>query len=386
MTTWDYGHFNIFSLTPDGSINGGTVDWAGGDDGLSVPAPALLQSYRDLGAQLVQISHPRATGAFTFQQHFDRIGLHFDFEQGKAVGVDSAMPLPRSMLRLPADGPIFTDRFEAIEIYNGFVLGDDASGRITDRRVDRVTKDWFNFLSIGRKMVGLGSSDSHGIYATPNGSPRTYVWVADDDPAAAGLDAQVLAGVLGGNAMFSNGPFVEAWIDAGDQSATVGDEYAAQADVAYTLKVRVQSPTWARFDRIEVFKDQVYDRQPNPAYVCGLDPCGDGKVCWEGQCVVDLFGSDVSIDVDPAIVAADDGGERYEVTESFELTSAEDGWIVVRVSGITPLFPVLPVRVGWAEGSNPVSDAPKRGVPALAMTNPIYVDVGGDGWRPPMAP
>ena len=387
VTTWDYGHFNIFPLVPDGSINGGTVDWAGGDAGLSVPTPQLMTQYRDKGAQLIQVSHPRATGAFTFQQHFDRIGLTFDFQRGVAVGADEAMPLSRSMLRLPAEGPLFTSDFEAIEIYNGFVLGPDAGGRITDRRAERVVKDWFNFLSIGRKMVGLGSSDSHGIFRTPNGMPRTYVWVDDDDPTAVGLDDQVLAGVLGGRAMFTNGPYVEAWLQTVDGGmAALGEELQPGVDEAYTLHVRVQSPSWAAFDRIEVFKDQVYDRQPNPPYVCGLDPCDSGKVCWEGACVADLFAPSEGMDVDPQLVDAEGGGQRYEITETFDLTSAEDGWVVVRVRGSSPLFPVLPNQVGWADGADPVTDPPARGVPALAMTNPIYVDVGGDGWRPPLAP
>ena len=390
VTTWDYGHFNIFPLVPDGSINGGTVDWAGGDDGQSIPPPQLMQSYRDKGAQLIQVSHPRATGAFTFQQHFDRVGLKFDFGRGVAEGVDDAMPLPRAMLRLPADGALFTPEFEAIEIYNGFVLAPDVGGRITDRRVERVTKDWFNFLSIGRRVVGLGSSDSHGIFGTPNGMPRTYVWVADDDPAAIGLDDNVLEGVLAGRAMFTNGPFVQAWLEAADgQQAAIGAELTPAADAAYTLHVRVQAPAWAGFDRIEVFKDQVYDRQPNPPQVCGpqgLDPCGDGEVCWEGACMDDLFAPTVGMDVDPQLVDAEGGGQRYDVTETFELTSAEDGWVVVRVRGSSPLFPVLPSQVGWEPGADPVTDAPSRGVPALAMTNAIYVDVGGDGWRPPFAP
>ena len=387
VTTWDYGHFNIFPLVPDGSLNGGAVDWAGGDEGPSLPTPTLLQQYRDKGAQLIQISHPRSTGAFTFQQHFDRVGLTFDFARGVAEGVDANMPLERSMLRLPAQGALFTEEFEAIEIYNGFVLGEDAGGILTDRRAERVVKDWFNFLSIGRRMVGLGSSDSHGIFRTPNGMPRTYVWVADDDPAALGIGDEVLQGVLAGRAMFTNGPYVEAWLEtAAGQRAALGAELTPAADETYTLHVRVQSPTWAPFDRVELFKDQVYDRQPNAPYVCGLDPCGPGQVCWQGQCVADAFAPSVAMEVDPPIVDAEDGGQRYEITESFELTSAEDGWVVVRVRGATPLFPVLPNQVGWPDGADPVDDPPTLGVPALAMTNPIYVDVGGDGWRPPLAP
>ena len=135
-----------------------------------------------------------------------------------------------------------------------------------------------------------------------------------------------------------------------------------------------------------MFQDQVYDRQPNPPFVCGLDPCGDGEVCWENRCVPDQFAPNESYDVDPSLVEVAGGGARWELEHSVELRSDQDGWVVVRVRGVTPLFPLIPGQVGWEDGARPISEPPTRGVPALAMTNPIYVDVGGDGWRPPMAP
>jgi hypothetical protein len=74
----------------------------------------------------------------------------------------------------------------------------------------------------------------------------------------------------------------------------------------------------------------------------------------------------------------------------------EDAWIVIRVSGERPVFPVLIEGALSAENLAAVLAANndsqleaalgERGVPAGAFTAPILVDFDGGGWRAPFAP
>ena len=62
---------------------------------------------------------------------------------------------------------------------------------------------------------------------------------------------------------------------------------------------------------------------------------------------------------------------------------------LARVTGLTGLWPVIPQRsthvvpVADLVAGKPLVD---QGVPALAFTNPVFVDVDGGGWRAPFAP
>ena len=76
------------------------------------------------GAQVVQVNHPRATsqGIGSFQQNFDRAGLSFDFGARAFGGNPSVAPLTALALGLAEDAPLFSDKFDAVEIYNGYHL------------------------------------------------------------------------------------------------------------------------------------------------------------------------------------------------------------------------------------------------------------------------
>ena len=67
-----------------------------------------------------------------------------------------------------------------------------------------------------------------------------------------------------------------------------------------------------------------------------------------------------------------------------------DFWLLARVTGLTGLWPVIPQAVDPT--GIPVADLVAgtplvgQGGPALAFTNPVFVDVDGGGWRAPFAP
>jgi hypothetical protein len=69
----------------------------------------------------------------------------------------------------------------------------------------------------------------------------------------------------------------------------------------------------------------------------------------------------------------------------------EDSWVVVLVRGTPgvsrPLFPVLPYNIDPATNTTLADlvdgNLGEGGEPALAFSNPLYVDVDGGGWTPP---
>ena len=86
------------------------------------------------------------------------------------------------------------------------------------------------------------------------------------------------------------------------------------------------------------------------------------------------------------------GASRTDITVTLTLTGVtEDVWIVAIARGTDgvsePLFPVLPASID--QGSNTTLDdltdgnLGEAGPPAFAFTNPLFVDVNGDGWTAP---
>ena len=86
------------------------------------------------------------------------------------------------------------------------------------------------------------------------------------------------------------------------------------------------------------------------------------------------------------------GGSRTDITATLTLEDVtEDTWIVAMVSGTDgtsePLFPVLPASLN-EDGNTTLADLTdgnlgESGTPAFAFTNPLYIDVNGDGWTAP---
>jgi hypothetical protein len=128
--------------------------------------------------------------------------------------------------------------------------------------------------------------------------------------------------------------------------------------------VRVRSPAWAKVDHLIVYANS-------------------------------------RVVADQAIPA--DRGTDYETQIHVDL--ANDAWVVAEVTGSGNLFPVVSaiefppldatviikaLAVGLDLSSLPLTSdlAPSHVhiVTPYAITNPIWIDVGGDGWTPPKPP
>ena len=67
----------------------------------------------------------------------------------------------------------------------------------------------------------------------------------------------------------------------------------------------------------------------------------------------------------------------------------KDLWLVARASGTVGMFPTIPAGVDAKSATIDqlvAGNTQGIGVGALAFTNPVYVDVDGNGWRAPFAP
>lgn len=188
--------------------------------------------------------------------------------------------------------------------------------------LDRTLLDWYALLDRGLRYTATGSSDSHRLIYPGVGYPRTFVAVADDRPEAI-EPAAVVAALKGGRALVTTGPLVLPRIgDAGP-----GDTVSAPNGTA-RLDVVVRAARWIDVRRLEVVVngERVVDQTMRPT------------------------------------------GRVHRGRFSFELRFDRDSWIVVVARGDRPLDDVLP----WVR-ARPV-----------AVSNPIFVDLDGDGgWRLP---
>ena len=86
------------------------------------------------------------------------------------------------------------------------------------------------------------------------------------------------------------------------------------------------------------------------------------------------------------------GASRTEITATLTLEGvSEDTWVVAMASGSDgisePLFPVLPASLNQNTNTTLADltdgNLGEGGTPAFAFTNPVFIDVDGDGWTAP---
>ena len=277
------GHFNLFPVTPDPSLpNGGAEPWW--------DTPRDTQELFDrmrarAGDQAItQINHPRTPGMFSLSR----------FEAQTAE---------------PLSPELFSWDFDIFELLNGGV-----------DNLPQVRDDLFAMLSVGRRKIPVGSSDSHYAYI-PCGHGRTDVWLDSDDPSAVTVDA-VREAVLAGHVIVAGGTTLRASLDTGSGAVLPGETTTGANG---TLAISVRAPDWIAPGTLKVWRnwEVVFEQELTAAT----------DAVW--------FDEDVPIEV------------------------TEDAWITVEVEGSESIGPL------W------------RDFTAYAMTNAFFVDVDGDGWEPP---
>ncbi|MFT7463889.1 MAG: hypothetical protein ACI9EF_002237 [Pseudohongiellaceae bacterium] len=188
---------------------------------------------------------------------------------------------------------------------------------------DVLLRDWFSLVGRGEGVVAVGSSDSHTV-GDPVGQGRTYVLGDSSDQGHIDV-SQVCRNIVAGRCSVSMGIFADLRVADG---GGMGDVVAATAGTL-DLVLHLAAPTWVRLQTVQLYVNGVEVlRQP----------------------------------VNPM-----DGVHDEQLPLSIDLPG-HDAYIVAAVRGAGIDEPFWPMHNDYT----------------LAVTNPIFADVNGDGsWASP---
>jgi hypothetical protein len=202
-----------------------------------------------------------------------------------------------------------------------------------------------------------------------------------------------------GRAVGGQGLYVQTRLLAASTSqeadlTLAGSIDAATTDGAVDLEIRVQAPTWARFDRIEVYANG--SSAPDAKGTVSpylFSAAAPWATLLEGDCDPSTTGDGdfdiTTVNVHPSVA----GGMRQEVTLTVPRTGlTDDTWFVVIVRGTDgvcpPMFPVYPrsidIDANLTLAAMLDGNVGELGTMALGVTNALYLDVDGTpGFQPP---
>ncbi len=401
ITTFDYGHFNGYPFTIDPGVpSGGSTDW-----GKQAPAGMDFPSAGALNATPAEIfalatAGARSTPETTIQinhidSHFQPMQIDTSVVGPISDGLDDAERVRRRLPSIVDAGNLF-HHFPALELWNGADRAQQENFLLQRIGI------WFNHLNKGLRTTAISDTDTHTFGDLESAGART--WTASSSDSVPGLsDAEVAQAVDAGRAVGGQGVYVQTRLLAGDGSGAVADlTFGGSTDVATTngeasLEIRVQAPTWARFDRVEVYANgssapDAKSDVPSP-YLFSAGP--PAVTLLEGDCnpatsdATDGGQFDyTAVNVHPTVV----GAERHEVTLSVPFTGlTQDTWFAVVVRGsddvCPPMFPVHPRSLNTA-GNTTLADlldgnVGENGTMALGVANALYLDVDGNGFEAP---
>ncbi len=202
-----------------------------------------------------------------------------------------------------------------------------------------VVFNWMQLLNQGYRIPGVINADAHYNFHG-SGFRRNFVRCSTDEPAE--IDTmEMVRNSSAGKIVMSNGPFLSvqargnSLAENSEISAQIGDEMAVdQASVK--LDVKVQCPNWLDINRVQVVV--------NGRLVPDLD--------FTRRETEGMFSND---------------GVKFEQT--IEVPLKEDAHVIVIAAGER-------LKLGRVMG-------PVHGeLMPIAISNPIYIDVDGDGFQP----
>jgi len=195
------------------------------------------------------------------------------------------------------------------------------------RSVDRMIDDYLGLLNHGHLATATGNSDTHHLTYNMGGYPRNYLRVPDDRIGHV-TPQDVAQAIKAHHAFFTTGPFLRLRAGQGD----IGDLVPAPGGRA-KLDIEVDAAPWVSVHRVILYVN------------------GKEAQRWSVPPSQDVV--------------------RFRVTD--DLTLPADGYALVRVDGDKLLAPVV--------GDNKIF-----GVYPLALSNPIFFDVNGNGRYDPALP
>jgi hypothetical protein len=215
--------------------------------------------------------------------------------------------------------------FDVLEIVNSAHY--DTTENVAARR------DWFNLLRRGYFYPLVGSSDSHEIDQDEPGFSRTYLYRdnAGDRPMST---ASLLQQIREGHSFASNGPILDLTVQGKYRPGDLAPAPEGRAQVT----LDVWTAPWIEVDKVQLF----VNGKPRLVQVKAIQ---DSKATHlQGHVNLDL---------------------------------KQDVFVVAEVTGTKDLWPVLQHRQWLPE--------PDNGVKPFALSNPVFVDVDGNGeYDPPL--
>ncbi len=195
------------------------------------------------------------------------------------------------------------------------------------KHIDQLIDDWMSLLNHGHLVTATGNSDTHHLNYNLGGYPRNYVRVPDDRIEAV-TPTQVAMGVKGHHSFFTTAPFVRLTANGGD----LGDLVRAPGGKVH-VELSVEAAPWVTVSVVTLYLNgQDYKKWQVPRST-----------------------------------------QVMRLRTKLELQLPRDAYLVARVDGDQPMAPVIGDRIRFD-------------VRPLALTNPIFLDVDGDGAFKPLYP
>jgi hypothetical protein len=216
-----------------------------------------------------------------------------------------------------------------------FQMMEAMNGPTFARGNQEAVEDWLHLLNRGYYFPIMGASDSHTIDRGEPGFSRTYVFYSGGKGDALDADALFQA-VRKGRSFVTNGPFIDFKVNA---AAVPGDTLTAK-DGKVDLSMKISGAPWISVDEVRLIVN------------------GERRIVFP-------------------VKAADEALEKFRLS-SLGITLDRDAALVVEVLGKRTLYPV--VQRQTADG------LPTNAALPYALTNPIFIDVDGNGKFDPVWP
>lgn len=215
---------------------------------------------------------------------------------------------------------------DVIEVWRPTILKLEPMERSGPTTRNHRTFNWLQLLNQGIRIPAVANTDAH--YCThESGKIRNYVRSSTDDPSAID-EMEIVRQSKKGRIVMTNGPFLEVSVDGAGPGDTVRSSGRA------TLKVRVQCANWLDVDRLQVLLNGRAEPSLNFTRASHAAMFRDGVVKLEAEIPLEL-----ARDTHVIVVATAEG---------------------------RTLGPVM----------GATAEAP------TAISNPIWVDVGPEGFEP----
>lgn len=294
--------------------------------------------------KVIQLNHPRAGVA-----GLTLIGLF------NTIAFNPMMPVSGPLLQTSFLGTGTRNiDFDAIELYNGESVA----------QYLQVRNDWFSLLNQGFAKTATAVSDSHRVVVETPGMPLTYVASPTDAPSAV-TDSMITSSVLAHNASGTSGPFIRFTID----NQPIGS--LVQAKTGTKLEMIVEAPAWVPVEEVRIFANgqlfATYDATTHPTVTNGPDDP-------TAKQLTKRFNASVKVQPTRDTWFVVEAGAR--LPEAIDTNG--DG--VVDRSDTNGDGVINGDDTGIAQPpSPPIYQAVAPGFVPIAFTNPIWVDVDGNG-------